>query len=196
MPDSENKQPKNEKQRRPLSRPVMILLVTTFILMIFVFVALLLLPGEIIPEFSITDRKGSWESQGTIAVFDEKIKPGSEGEYSFILKSETADCPLRYGIRFHEYLSNEIEGAEKFMQYRLKLDGVNIDSDDTGWHYVNELDYYDIIILPGTEHLFTLEWRWPFEIGKDDNDTLIGRVGGKYSLVFYAWAEVMEEWKW
>lgn len=186
----QNQANQDNQERGSVIKPLLIVIITTVVLAIFIILAILLMPRDAIPVFEITDRKGSWEAQGTIAVFDDKIKPGSEGEYSFVITSDSEGV-LRYGLQFTEYLYTEAL-ASPFMQYRLKMDGVYIDSDDTAWHYINDLDYYGILILPETEHIFTLEWRWPFEIGRDENDTLVGRAGGTVSLVFFVWAEVVE----
>lgn len=168
------------------------LIIATIIITIFLIIAFLLAPRDAIPEFGITDRQGSWEAQGTVAVFDEKIKPGSKGEYYFILKNDS-EAVLSYGIMMSEYLSNENHEAKEFMQYRLKMGNKYFGDDE--WHSIRDLDYNDIYILPGTKQLMTLEWQWPFEI--DDagnaNDTLLGRTNGKLSITFFVWAEVVEE---
>ena len=47
----------------------------------------------------------------------------------------------------------------------------------------------DMVILPQTQHSFTLEWNWLFDGGSDDNDTLIGTDGGKISMVLQLTAQ-------
>lgn len=180
---------KSNKKSSPAIKTVTALLIATIIITIFLIIAFLLAPTDAIPEFEITDRKGSWEAQGTVAVFDEKIKPGSKGEYHFILKNES-EAVLSYGIIMSEYLHNVDHEAKEFMQYRLKMNDVFIDNEE--WHSIKELDYNDIYILPGTKQLMTLEWRWPFE-DDDVNDTLLGRTGGKLSVTFFVWAQIVEE---
>ncbi|MCH5164104.1 MAG: hypothetical protein J1F36_03725 [Clostridiales bacterium] len=188
MPKSQSK-PKNTGN---VIKPLIVLVVALIIVTIFIILALLLAPRAAIPEFKITDRQGSWEAQGEIAVFDDKIMPSSKGEYYFILKNDS-EASLRYGINLKEYLFGVNYNAQSFMQYRLKMNGVNLADDDGAWHYIDDIDYYNIIILPGTEQLMTLEWRWPFEIDgtHDQNDTVVGRTGGKLSVVFFVWAEVI-----
>lgn len=180
---------KSKHKSRNGLKVIMMLIIATVLLIIFIVFALLLAPRDSIPEFEITDRHGSWEAQGTIAVFDDTIVPGSSGEYQFILKN-ASEGTLRFGIELSEYRYTS-EFAEPFMQYRLKMNGINLDTNAEEWHYVNDLNYYDLKILPGTEHMMTLEWRWPFESGNDSNDTVVGRAGGELSVVFFVWAEVV-----
>lgn len=178
-----------------VSKPALAAIIATVLLMIFIVVALLLEPVEAIPEFNITDQGGEWKAQGTIAVFDDTIQPKSEGTYKFIIKSECTEV-LEYGFRLSEYINaDNIDNVNPFMQYRLKVDNLYLGDGD--WHYVG-MNYNGIEILPGTEHLMTLEWRWPFEIDDehDKNDTLIGRAGGKLSVEIFIWAEVVVEEIW
>lgn len=187
--------PKSQAKQRPTLKPLAIVLAAVIIITIFIILALLLAPGDSLPEFEITDQNGVWRSQGPLVVFDDLIKPGSKGEYKFIIRNES-DADLSYGIRLSEYLDNINHDAEAFMLYRLKVGNIYIDNSD--WHqvdykYNNVLDYNEIIILPGSEQLMTLEWWWPFESGRDENDTLIGTTGGKLSVTFFLWAEVVEE---
>lgn len=173
------------KNRAALTVSLMAI-IATILVIIFIVVALILAPDALIPEFEITDQNGEWKAQGKIAIFDEKIKPGSEGEYKFIIKNES-DVNLVYGFKLTEYFGNMNENTNPFMQYRLKVDNIPIDDQ---WHHVG-LDYDNIEILSGSKHLLTLEWRWPFENGKDGNDTLIGSTQGQLSVWLDLWAEVL-----
>ena len=187
----ENKEmPKSQTttKNRSKAKLVGMLIVATVLLIVFLVIALLLAPRDSIPEFEITDRQGSWEAQGTIAVFDDTIQPGSNGQYYFILKNDS-ESVLRYGINLKEYFNGAPKEMLPFMQYRLKMNGKFLDDEE--WHYINDIDYNDILIIPDTEQLMELEWRWVFEDGKDENDTLIGHTGGKLSVVFFVWAEVV-----
>lgn len=179
-----------------VSKPVLVAIIATVLLISFIVIALILEPQDPVPVFNLTDQNGDWDAQaqGKIAVFDEKIHPGSEGEYKFIIKNES-EANLVYGFRLSEYLNNKNSDAKAFMEYRLKTD--NIYLGDGEWHLVG-MDYSNIEILPGTEHLMTLEWRWPFEIDdpNDENDTLIGITGGELSVHIFVWATVSEEELW
>ena len=167
------------------------IIVATVLLIVFLVVALLVAPEAVIPEFNLQERDwGPWEAHGRIAVFDEKIKPGDDGYYEFIIINESVE-ELRFGITFTEYL-NTVASAHAFMQYRLSMNGVNVAEDDE-WRYANAMDFQNMIILPETRQLFKLEWRWLFENGMDSNDTLIGRAGGELAINCLILAEVMYE---
>ena len=161
-------------------------LIATLLIIIFVVLAFIFAPKAAIPEFEITDQDGGWKAQGEIAVFDDKIHPGSEGTYKFIIKNES-DVTLRYGFRLSEYIGNINQDSDSFMQYRLKVDNIPIDDQ---WHYAG-LDYNNIEILSGSRHTMTLEWRWPFENDSDGNDTAIGSAEGQLSVWLFLWAEVV-----
>lgn len=177
-------------KQHPAFKPLLVFIIATVTLILFVGAVLLLMPRDAIPEFTISDRNGTWEAQGEVAVFDDKINPGSSGVYYFKIKNES-EAPLRYGINMYEYI-NTMADVTPFMKYRLKLDGVNLNrGDDEAWHSINELNYFNIVILPGDVQLLELEWEWPFE-EDNERDTLIGRAGGKLSAVFHAIAEVIE----
>lgn len=172
---------------KPGLKAMMLLIVGTILIIIFVVLALLLAPQQAIPEFEITDQQGVWRAQGEIAVFDSKIHPGRFGSYEFIIKNESTER-LIYGFRLSEYLKNSNQDVNPFMQYRLKVNGDYVG--DGEWHYVG-IDYNNLIILPSSELLMTLEWHWPFESGQDRNDTLIGTAGGELGVNLFLWAEVV-----
>lgn len=178
----------NEKKNRlGLTISIMCIIATALIL-VYIIVALLLAPKTSVPEFDITDQNGEWKAQGEIAVFDEKINPGSEGEYKFILKNRS-DVKLKYEFKLSEHIGNVNRDFNPFMQYRLKVDNIPIDNQ---WHYAG-LDYSEIEILPVSKHLVTLEWRWPFEGEKDSNDTLVGRTEDQLSVWLFLQAEVVDD---
>ena len=65
----------------------------------------------------------------------------------------------------------------------------NVILETDAWRPVEELVFDDMVILPQTQHSFTLEWNWLFDGGSDDNDTLIGTDGGKISMVLQLTAQ-------
>lgn len=176
-----------------ISKPLMVMIIATTLLIIFIVVALLFEPQASIPEFNIYDQNGDWDAQaqGKIAVFDDTIYPGLDGEYEFKIKN-VSDTKLSYGFRLTEYLNNTNFDAKSFMMYRLKMDGVPLG--DYSWQRVG-FDYSEMEIEAGSEHRMTLEWWWPFD-ENDENDTLIGRTGGSLSVHIFIWAEVVEDVEW
>lgn len=161
----------------------------------FVFVSLINTPisGDPIPSFDVIDNNGTWEKQGTIAVFDSKIYPGKSGKYEFIMTNESVG-KLLYGLSLSEETYYGNLEYNYFMQYRLKMNNQYISNyeqkDPEEWLRADELVYEEIVFLPDTQHLITLEWQWPFESGRDEEDTLFGIEAGKYSIVLSVKAEV------
>lgn len=174
-------------KKNPALIVILMCIIATILIIVFFVVALIFAPKSSFPEFDITDQNGEWKAQGKIAVFDDKIKPGSEGEYKFVIKNDN-DEQLRYEFKLTEFIGDVNQDVNPFMQYRLKVDNIPIDDQ---WHYAG-VDYNNIVILPGSKHLITLEWRWPFENGNDNNDTLVGRTEGKLSVWMYLKAVVYD----
>lgn len=140
-----------------------------------------------LPEFVIEDKNGDWQAQGTIGVFKSDIKPGDSGKYDFII-TNVVDANLKYTFRIKEVYTGD-EEFHPFLQYRLKMNGKNIETTD--WFYASDVGYDGIIILPHTKQLMTLEWRWDFE-GDNQNDTLVGDANISFSVVLDLTAEVAE----
>ncbi len=184
----------NTKKKRPVLKPLLVAIIATCFVLIFILIAFLLAPQEPPPEkpefdIALRDWNGvqRWEAHGRIAIFDDNISPGSQGEYEFILKNES-DTMLRFGITLTEYL-NTSKAAHPFMQYRLKMNGDYL-GEGSAWRYATDVDHQNIEILPHTSQLITLEWYWDFN-GDDNNDTLIGIAGGELSIHCLVLAEVM-----
>lgn len=135
----------------------------------------------LIPVIDVSDASGSWSTQSVIAVFgdEHKIKPGSSGQYEFVINN-TNEKEICYGFSIEpKYDGCEI--SEFPIKFRLRMNNVILETD--AWRPVEELVFDDMVILPHTQHSFTLEWKWLFDDGSDDNDTLIGTDGGKVSMV-------------
>ncbi len=141
----------------------------------------------LIPVIDVSDASGPWSTQSVIAVFGDghKIKPGSSGKYEFVINN-TNEKEIRYGFSIEpKYEGCEI--SEFPIKFRLRMNNVVLETD--AWRPVEELVFDDMVILPQTQHSFTLEWNWLFDGGSDDNDTLIGTDGGKISMVLQLTAQ-------
>ena len=139
--------------------------------------------------FQVEDNNGLWEEQGVIAVLDNKINPGSFGFYDFIMSNES-QIKLQYSFFLNEKYNGNID-LTSFMEYRLKMNNEYIKSDK--WLKVESLNFDDLVFLPNTKQLMTLEWRWPFESDNDENDTLYGKDGGNYIITLNLKARVYSD---
>lgn len=178
------------KKKGRVSRPLLMMIIFTTILIIFILIALLLIPRDRIPRFDIAWRnwqgRQQLEAHGEIGVFDDVIKPGSEGTFEFIIVNDTED-ELEFGFTLTEIL-NTSELAHPFMQYKFEVDGLTVFNDDE-WHDPDEMNFRRIRIRPLSEQSWTLKWRWGFE-GDNENDTLVGVAGGTLSVHCLVLAEV------
>lgn len=175
------------KDNTGLKMLLIVLIAAMWIVSLFMLMLLVAPQTPSVPTFEINDKNGSWEAQGTVGVFDNSIKPGSAGEYNFIITS-ASDAELKYTFSIEEHFEGKDNNWTPFIQYRLRMNGQLIGGDD--WFYADYLFYSDIIILANTKQLLTLEWRWDFD-GDDDYDTTLGIGGGEYYVTFYLKAEVV-----
>ncbi len=137
------------------------------------------------PVIDISDGNGSWDSQGVIGVFGHSVKPGSKGKYEFVINN-----PHDFRLQYAFYIEPKYDGAEidEFpIMFRLRMNNVPVQSEE--WKTVEKLRFEELVLLPSSSHSFTLEWSWPFEAGKDENDTFIGADGGSISLVLHLTAQ-------
>ena len=162
----------------------------------FVFISLINTPisSDPIPVFDVVDNNGNWEEQGTIEVFDDaKIYPGKSGKYEFVMTNESVG-KLLYGLSLSKEIYYGNLEYNYFMQYRLKMNNKYIsnykEKNPEEWLRADELIYENIVFLPATQQLMTLEWQWPFESGNDESDTQFGIEASKYSIVLSVKAEV------
>ena len=151
-----------------------------FLTAVIIFTALIGTPFDGRPIADIKDENGSWEAQTVVGVFDDKVLPGSGGEYGFIVRNPH-DVTLYYSFSIRARYVGELETDYFPITFRLKMNNAVIGTQS--WLTAEELNYSELLILPESEQAFGLEWRWAFDGGNDENDTLIGADGGKISLV-------------
>ena len=174
---------------RSLSSIFMLLAAILILLATMILIWLIELPFDDKPSIMVADMQGEWEKQHTIAVFDEKILPGSSGEYVFNLKNPH-EVSLLYDFEISEYY-NGVKVDNFPIEYRIKMNNILLETDQ--WLSAEDLKYYEITMLPMSTHSFTLEWRWSFEGGNDALDTYFGQSNGDYSIVFHMTAQTLTE---
>lgn len=173
--------------KRNLVHIIMLSVLAALLTATIVIISLLGIPysESVRPIIDIRDNNGNWEAQGTIAVFGDSVRPGSEGAYDFELYN-----PHSVEMLYAFSIEPQYEGEETVafpLQFRLRMNNVLMQSEE--WRSADELVFTDMAILAETAQAFTLEWRWPFEAGADENDTLIGKDGGKISMVLHLTAQ-------
>lgn len=176
-----------ERQRNPY-HIIMLAIASILLAVTIIFIALIDIPFSDIPSFEVVDKNGDWISQGTIAVLDDTIHPGSEGSYKFIIENPY-NVELIYSIVIDQLYNNK--QVDHFpLQFRLRMNNGLLLTED--WLSADELQYEELTFMPFSTQSFILEWRWLFESGDDELDTLLGIENGEYRLVFEMTAESQE----
>lgn len=149
--------------------------------------------GSLSAGMEASDENGPWATQNTVEIFkitydnetgestvvsaDEKteiIAPGTENSYTFKFKN-TGQVAIDYDLSIYAYISPS--DVKVPVEVRLnRFDGYWLVGGKDSWESVEELDAtYDSYTVGTMCHTYyTLDWRWPFESGDDELDTLIG----------------------
>lgn len=140
-----------------------------------------------VPIVNIKDNiSGGWSEETKIKVFDEKICPGSEGEYEFIINNDSIQ-KIEYSVNITQYFNNE-EVDDFPIVYRLKKEYKYLTGNN--WVEADELQFEDLLLTGGKNQTFVLEWKWPFEGESDLKDTLLGYNQGEYYIGIDVKAEI------
>lgn len=137
-----------------------------------------------IPDFYV-----SWTQGQEIELFSDlagnmqTLLPGAQGSYPFILKNKNS---------FHVIftLSIEEDSIHIPLDFRIvtEKDGIPV----TDWWTVQTdgASVSDTVrINAGESNSYLLEWRWPYESGRDALDTEAGHAGGVYKVRLKIWAQ-------
>ena len=86
---------------------------------------------------------------------------------------------IRYNVQFEEESEYPVN-----MLYRLKRGGSYVVGDESTWVSANDLTVSALKILASDGiDTYTLDWKWPYEGGKDAADTTAGQnMTSEYSL--------------
>lgn len=140
-----------------------------------------------VPVITLKDNDvGTWTEETKIKVFDDKIHPGSEGEYEFILNNDSIQ-KIEYSLDVKQYYNDE-EVEDFPIVYRLKKEFKYLTGRE--WVKVEELNFEELLLTGKKDQTFVLEWKWPFEGESDLTDTLLGYNQGEYYISIDIKAEI------
>ena len=124
----------------------------------------------------VDDKNGWYVYQKNLEIFNNaafeytsKIAPGVSNSYDFKVHNETSNT-IRYNIEFAEESEYAIN-----MKYRLKRAGSYVVGSDTEWVSASQLLTAMKQLPNDGVDSYTLDWEWPYEDGKDDQDTEAGK---------------------
>lgn len=123
----------------------------------------------------VDDKNGWYVYQKSLEIFNNaafeytnKIAPGVSNSYDFKVHNETSN-KIQYNIEFSE----ESEYAVN-MKYRLRRAGAYVVGGETEWVSAKQLSTsMKQLAIDGVD-AYTLDWMWPYEDGKDGQDTKAG----------------------
>ena len=123
----------------------------------------------------VDDDNGKYVYQKELQIFQNaafeytnKIAPGVSNSYDFKVHNETSN-KIQYNIEFSE----ESEYAVN-MKYRLKRAGAYVVGGETEWVSAKQLSTSMKQLAVDGVDTYTLDWMWPYEDGKDGQDTKAG----------------------
>lgn len=133
----------------------------------------------------VDDKNGWYIYQKNLRIFENaafeytnKIAPGVSNSYNFKVHNETKNS-IKYFIEFDEDSEYAIN-----MMYRLRRGGTYIAGGESTWVDANGLRMAALKQLASDEvDEYILDWKWPYEDGKDAQDTIAGKsMMSEYSL--------------
>lgn len=144
-------------------------------------------------NFNVTDADQVWTTDTAIELFkvsyknangditvksagnDKVLAPGTDGSYTFDLKN-TANKAADYKVWVEATINSNITG----MPLQTKMSGQNgwLLGSKNNWKDAKDLDGISTIehIEPGKSAEYKIYWQWPFEQGKDEEDTDLGNI--------------------
>lgn len=152
--------------------------------------------GEVIPTFDedtdeevigvvfVDDKNGDYIYQQNLKIFtnsafeqEDMIAPGVSNTYNFVVHN-SSNTNLKYDLNLYEISQYKIN-----MKFRLKRNNEYVLGSTDKWLDASELKLTDLSIKAGSSDSYSLDWQWPYNGGKDKDDTIAGgNMTSKYKL--------------
>ena len=133
----------------------------------------------------VDDNNGLYVFQKNLKIFENpafaytnKVAPGVSNSYDFKVHNETNNA-IRYNIDFLEESEYTVN-----MQYRLRRGNNYVIGSENNWVSGKDLKMTTLkqLASDGVDG-YTLDWKWPYEDGKDAQDTEAGeKMASEYVL--------------
>ena len=139
---------------------------------------------EVLGRVFVDDKNGDYLYQQNLAIFEnaafeytDKVAPGSSNTYNFVVHN-SSEMNLKYYIEMYEESEYDVN-----MKYRLKKANQYVIGDDSTWVTADQLKTEFSNIGISTSDSYSLDWKWEYEDGVDDKDTLAGeKMTSAYKL--------------
>lgn len=131
---------------------------------------------KVLGNVFVDDANGNYIYQQKLRIFSnaafkytDKIAPGVSNSYHFVVHNST-NAKLKYFIQMYE-------DSEYFVNltYRLKRNNNFVIGDEDKWVTANELKTEFSKINISSSDSYSLDWKWEYDDGVDDLDTLAGK---------------------
>lgn len=171
-------------KKDPLIKILIYLSVLTAISFIATMLVICVPIKEPVKEIVITDKDGHWEANTDIDIFGGAVlKPGTNGEYLFTVNNPNS-FEMEADINL-TFFYGEGEKNLPILIYELKVNGVKTEFTRTEKGYSAR----NIKLNAKERSSFMLGWKWEFEAGQDDEDTVAGILGEEYGCTITIIAE-------
>ena len=139
---------------------------------------------EVLGKVFVDDKNGDFLYQQNLAIFENsafnyetKIAPGVSNTYHFVVHN-SSNIPLQYYIEMYEESEYDVN-----LKYRLKRENQYVVGDDSTWVTADQLKTAFKNIGISSSDSYSLDWKWEYEDGVDDKDTLAGeKMTSDYKL--------------
>ena len=131
---------------------------------------------KVLGNVFVDDANGNYIYQQKLRIFSnaafkytDKIAPGVSNSYHFVVHNST-NAKLKYFIQMYE-------DSEYFvnLKYRLKRNNNYVIGDDNKWVTASDLQTEFSNINMSSSDSYSLDWKWEYDDGVDEMDTLAGR---------------------
>jgi len=130
---------------------------------------------EFIGTVFVDDVNGNYIYQQNLKIFtnsafeqEDMIAPGVSNTYNFIVHN-SSNVGLKYNILMYDISEYNVN-----LKFRLRRNNKYVIGSDSKWVSVSDLKKEDLYIVEGSSDSFSLDWKWPYNDGKDNEDTIAG----------------------
>ena len=139
---------------------------------------------EVIGVVFVDDANGNYIYQQNLKIFtnsafeqEDMIAPGVSNTYNFVVHN-SSNVNLKYNLLMYDTSEYNVN-----LKFRLRRNNEYVVGSSSKWVSASELKASDLFIAESSSDSYSLDWKWPYNDGKDAEDTLAGEnMTSKYKL--------------